>query len=224
VSPATKRDERGAGLILAPIATTLLFYAVPASWQAERWFQFIPQICAYMALACWAKLNPGFLHRLGLAPGECSAKHWPPILIWGTGVGLMLSAINLAVILFVVPYLGYGYSFLANTPHARIPPWLMIPWFVVFIAFMVELNFRGFLLGRLTALGLPPALAILTSAILFACDPFLVTVFRHLHWIAVWDGLIWGALRLRFDSLLIPIVAHAVEVIMLYSVMRAVLS
>jgi hypothetical protein len=88
-----------------------------------------------------------------------------------------------------LPLLGGDYRFLADTPHARIPLLIMVPWFILFIATMVELNFRGFLLGRLLALGLPAPIAVPVSALLFAFDPFLVATFQHLHWIAVWDGL-----------------------------------
>ena len=100
----------------------------------------------------------------------------------------------------------------------------MMPWFIVLIACFVEINFRGFLLGRLLALGLPSTLAIAASAVLFAFDPFMVATFKHLHWIAVWDGLVWGLLWVRLRNLYATIVAHAVEVILMYSVVRAVLN
>jgi membrane protease YdiL (CAAX protease family) len=136
-------------------------------------------------------------------------------------------------ILVVTPFLGYDIGFLNMTPHARIPPLIMVPWFICAIAVFVEVNFRGFLLGRLTTLEstlwrsklasrLSP-LALLCSALAFAFDPFMVNTFRHLHWIAVWDGLIWGAIRIRTGNLIITIMAHAVEVIILYCAVRAVL-
>jgi thiamine transporter ThiT len=98
---------------------------------------------------------------------------------------------------------------------------------------LVEVNFRGFLLGRLAALEsglwrssslrrLAP-LALLTSAMVFAFDPFMVVTFRQLHWIAVWDGLIWGLLWLLTRNLYVTIVAHAVEVIVVYSAVRSAL-
>ena len=107
---------------------------------------------------------------------------------------------------------------------------VMLPWFICGIALFVELNFRGFLLGRLAALEsglwrsslaqrLSP-LALITCALTFAFDPFMVNTFQHLHWIAVWDGLIWGAIRLCTRNLYITIVAHAVEVIVMYSAVR----
>jgi membrane protease YdiL (CAAX protease family) len=100
----------------------------------------------------------------------------------------------------------------------------MIPWFILAIAIFVELNFRGFVLGRLLALSIPPSLAVLLSAVLFAFDPFMVATFRYLHWIAVWDGVVWGMMWLTLRSLYVVIMAHAVEVIIMYCVVRAVLN
>jgi membrane protease YdiL (CAAX protease family) len=106
----------------------------------------------------------------------------------------------------------------------------MAPWFICGIALFVELNFRGFLLGRLAALesglwrsGLAQRfspLALITCALIFAFDPFMVNTFQHLHWIALWDGLIWGVIWLRTRNLYITIVAHAVEVTVMYSAVR----
>ncbi|MFO0733353.1 MAG: hypothetical protein U0361_20780 [Nitrospiraceae bacterium] len=121
-----------------------------------------------------------------------------------------------------MPRLGFDH-FLADTPHARIPLWLMPPWFIAFIAFMVELNFRGFLLGRLETLGTPVAMAIPLSAVLLGSTPSWWQPFRHLHWIAVWDGLIWASLQHRRRNLNIPI-TYSIEVVVLYSVMRRVLA
>lgn len=59
-------------------------------------------------------------------------------------------------------------------------------------------------------------LAMLILALVFACDPFLVMTFRHLHWIALWDGLLWAALFLRWRNLVTVIMAHAIEVMILY--------
>jgi thiamine transporter ThiT len=66
-------------------------------------------------------------------------------------------------------------------------------------------------------------LALLTSSLVFAFDPFMVSTFRHLHWIALWDGLVWGVLWLSTRNLYATIIAHAVEVIVVYSAVRAVL-
>ena len=138
------------------------------------------------------------------------------------------------MILSVYPHLGYDISFLKTTPHGRLPLLAMVPWFICGIAIFVELNFRGFLLGRLAALesglwrsGLAQRfspLALITCALLFAFDPFMVNTFQHLHWIALWDGLIWGIIWLRTGNLYITIVAHAVEVSVMYSVVRFALT
>ena len=61
------------------------------------------------------------------------------------------------------------------------------------------------------------------SAIAFSFDPFMVTTFQHLHWIAIWDGLVWGAIRLKTNNVYTPIVAHAVEVMVMYSAVRTAL-
>ena len=69
-----------------------------------------------------------------------------------------------------------------------------------------------------------PVLAVATSSVLFAFDPILVTTFRHLHWIAIWDGVIWGLMWLRLRTLYATIVAHAVDVMIMYSIIRSVLA
>ena len=216
---ATQVPERGAGLVLFPIAASVLFYGAPTALQQHRLSQFLPQLCAYAALVLWSALNRSFVQRLGLP-----LKLFPQGLRWGLGTGLLLGTINALFILYLVPLLGGDYRFLADTPHAKIPMWVMVPWFILFIAVMVELNFRGFVLGRLLALKLSSATAVLISALLFAFDPFLVATFQQLHWIAVWDGLVWAMLWVTFRNLYTTIVAHAVEVIVLYGIMRIVLA
>jgi hypothetical protein len=62
------------------------------------------------------------------------------------------------------------------------------------------------------------------SALTFSFDPFMVTTFRHLHWIAVWDGLIWGWMWMRMHNLYAIMTAHAVEVAMVYLIIRGVLA
>jgi membrane protease YdiL (CAAX protease family) len=106
----------------------------------------------------------------------------------------------------------------------------MVPWLICCIALFVEVNFRGFLLGRLAELESlwrgsdsrkrPALLALLVSSLMFAFDPFMVNTFQHLHWIALWDGVVWGTIWLRTRNLWITIIAHAVEVIVMYSVVR----
>ncbi len=215
---ATQAIERGAALGLLPVIATLLFYASPATLQHNGLYQFLPQACAYVSLIAWNLLNESTARRLGFTGGLI-----PQGLRLGIITGLALGTINALVILYLVPRLGGAYRFLAGTPHAKIPLLVMVPWFIVFIAVLVELNFRGFLLGRLLALGLPAPLAVPLSALLFAFDPFLVATFQQLHWIAVWDGLAWGFLWVALRNLYVTIVAHAVEVILLYLVIRAAL-
>ena len=221
-------EERGAALALLPTAATLVFYALPLSLQEQTLAQFTPQILAYFALGLWAMRNRSFVSRLGLE----RAKVWNG-LRWGLLTGLLLGCLNTFIILTVYPYLDYDISFLKTTPHGRLPLLIMVPWFICSIALFVELNFRGFLLGRLAALEsglwgsgsvqrLSP-LALISCALIFAFDPFMVNTFRHLHWIALWDGLTWGIIWLRTRNLYITIVAHTVEVMVMYLAVRAAL-
>ena len=221
--------EWGAALALLPIASTLGYYTLPASLQEQTLILFTPQIIAYLALGLWARHNRDVVSRLGLAKINIRDG-----LRWGLLTGLLLGSLNTFVILSVYPHLGYDISFLKTTPHGRLPLLVMVPWFICGIAFLIELNYRGFLLGRLVALesglwrsGLAQRLsplALIAGALIFAFDPFMVNTFRHLHWIAVWDGLIWGAIWLRAKNLYITIVAHAIEVMVMYSAVRFALS
>ena len=225
----TQAEEWGAALALLPIAATLGFYALPASLQEQTMVLFAPQIVAYLALGFWAAHNRDFVSRLGLEKWKVRNG-----LRWGLLTGLLLGCLNTFVILSAYPYLGYDISFLKTTPHGRLPLLVMAPWFICGIALFVELNFRGFLLGRLATLesvlwrsGLPQRLsplALITCALIFAFDPFMVNTFQQLHWIALWDGLIWGIIYLRTRNLYITLVAHAVEVIVMYSMVRFALS
>jgi membrane protease YdiL (CAAX protease family) len=224
----TQAEERGAALALLPTAATLEFYAFPASLQEQTLVQFVPQIVGYLAFGLWASRNRGLVPRLGLEKG----KAWDG-LRWGFQTGLLLGCLNTFIILSAYPHLGYDISFLKATPHAQLPLLVMVPWFICGIALFVELNFRGFLLGRLATLesglwqsGLAQRLsplALLTSALVFAFDPFMVNTFQHLHWIALWDGLIWGIIWLKTTNLYVTIVAHAVEVMVMYCALRATL-
>jgi membrane protease YdiL (CAAX protease family) len=221
-------DERGAALALLPIATTLVFYTLPASLQAQPLVQFAPQLIAYLALGLWASCNRNIVSRLGLENVKILAG-----LRWGLLTGLLLGGLNTFVILSVYPHLGYDLSFLTSTPHAQLPLLVMVPWFICGIALFVELNFRGFLLGRLAVLesrlwrsdlaSRRSPLALIISAVIFASDPFMVNTFQHLHWIALWDSLIWGIIWLTTKNLYATIVAHAVEVLVMYGAIRATL-
>lgn len=184
---------------------------------------------AYVALAAWAARNEDIAGRLGLRPAQLGEG-----LRWGTVTGLALGGANTGIVLWLVPRLGLDIAFLRETPHAHLPPAVMLPWFILLIAVFVEINFRGFLLGRLltlaerTAPALSPSLAagaaVAVTALVFSFDSFMVITFQHLHWIAVWDGLVWGLLWVRLRNLYVPIVAHAVEVMILYSAVKYTLS
>jgi membrane protease YdiL (CAAX protease family) len=227
-STTTQADERGAALALLPIAATIDYYALPDRLQTQTLVQFAPQIIAYLAFALWAAHHHSILSRFGLETHRIAQG-----LKIGGITGLVLGCLNSLVILRLVPYLGYDITFLKSTPHGQLPVLVMIPWFIAVIALFVEINFRGFLLGRLVAmessLWTHPSLrrlspfALLTSALVFAFDPFMVNTFQHLHWVAVWDGLIWGLIWLRTRNLYATIVAHAIEVIVVYSAVRSAL-
>ena len=225
-------DERVAWLALVPIGLTAGFYLLPASAQQNLFLQFLPQFVAYGVLFLWWKANADVLPALGLSWDRSTLG-----VRWGIGTGCILGMVNSTVILWVVPALGGDVLFLAGTPHARMPLFVMIPWFTVLIASVVELNFRGFLLGRLEylccrwlpvtgayGLRLGLIIAMLVSALVFAFDPFMVMTFRHLHWIAVWDGLIWAGLFLWWRNLATVIAAHAVEVMILYLSVKTALA
>jgi len=221
--PLLDRPERLPWLALLPALATCLFYLLPNGLQQRTFLQFIPQLLAYGALGVWAGGNSGVLARLGLEP-----RRWRRGLAWGIPTGLVLGSLNVFIILRIVPRLGGDVGFLRETPHAQMPVWLMLPWFILLIAVFVEVNFRGFLLGRLVALfhrlGRPgTGLAVLLSALAFAWDPFMVATFRSLHWIAVWDGLVWGCIWLHLRNLYATIAAHAVEVVVMYAVLKALL-
>ena len=225
---SVQANEWGASLALLPIAATLVFYILPASLQKQTLVQFAPQLLAYLALALWAIHNRPLLPLLGLHPRGLGSG-----LQRGLVIGLGLGCLNTILILTAIPAMGFDITFLKDTPHARIPVAIMLPWFICGIAVFVEINFRGFLLGRLASLEsrflchpltpYPSPLALVLSAVAFSFDPFMVTTFQHLHWIAIWDGLVWGAVRLKKNNLYVPIIAHAVEVMVMYSAVRMAL-
>ncbi|HKN87283.1 MAG TPA: CPBP family intramembrane glutamic endopeptidase [Nitrospiraceae bacterium] len=217
--------EQWSELALIPVLATAGYYVLPAELQRAPAVQFLPQILAYCSLALWAIKNTAASVRLGLACSQLSQG-----LQWGLAVGVMLGAINVTVIVRIVPWLGFDIEFLRETPHAHMPVFVMLPWAILFIAIGVELNFRGFLLGRLVALS-PPSwlraypclgsgIAVIVSALVFSFDPFMLSTFKHLHWIAVWDGLVWGMMWVRLRNLYATIIAHAVEVIVMYSALK----
>ena len=222
----TQVAEWGSALALLPLAATVVYYLLPVPLQERTLVQFIPQLLAYLALFLWASRNQAVWSRLGI--DHATFRNG---LRWGITTGLLLGSVNTFVILSIYPSLGYDIVFLKATPHGRLPVLLMVPWVICFVALFVELNFRGFLLGRLNLIESPlwtsglcrrlTPVALVTSALAFTFDPFMVNTFLHLHWIALWDGLIWGAIRLRTGNLSITIVAHAVEVTIMYLAVRA---
>ncbi len=227
-------SERVAGLAFIPLVTTFGFYILPVHWQSNLVVQFIPQLSAYLALGLWVISNTDLARKLGLELHK--------ILLgvkWGLLTGIFLGCLNTFIILSIVPALGGDISFLRHTPHAQIPYWVMMPWFILCIACAVELNFRGFLLGRLVTFWTTTLRArhpdlkrpqkfwvlfpLLLSALTFSFDPFMVATFGSLHWIAVWDGLIWGWMWIRMTNLYAVMTAHAIEVIILYLAVRTAL-
>ncbi|MFO0699364.1 MAG: type II CAAX endopeptidase family protein [Nitrospira sp.] len=217
--------QTGAALTLLPIGATFGYYALPTPLQAQLLIQFTPQLLAYLAMVIWASRTADLSTRLGLERAKIITG-----VKWGLLIGLTLGCLNTFVILLIYPALGCDITFLKQTPHGRLPVVLMVPWFICCIAFFVEVNFRGYILGRLAELewywrklgsGRQAApFALLATTLTFTFDPFMVNTFRQLHWIALWDGLVWGMIWLRTRNLWITIVAHAVEVIIMYSAVR----
>ena len=222
-------DERLPAVVAAPAVATGMFYLLPHPFQTSVAVQFVPQLVAYGSFVWWIGRNDGVLARLGLRLDQVAQG-----LRWGVSVGLVLGLCNSWIILRIVPWLGADIQFLKQTPHAQVPPALMLPWFIALIATLVELNFRGFQLGRWLGAcrrirssclqRAAPIIAVVLSAIIFAFDPFLVMTFRHLHWIAVWDALIWGTLYLLLRNLYATMIAHAVEVMIMYAIVRITLT
>jgi hypothetical protein len=224
-APSPPTDERGAALALLPVAATIDYYALPEWLQAQPLVQFAPQVIGYLAFALWASHNRSIVSRIGLQPSQ-----WRQGVRVGAVTGTILGCMNAFVILHLVPSLGWDITFLRDTPHAQVPVQIMVPWCIAAIALLVEVNFRGFVLGRLAVIEsavwrgemlrrLSP-IALVTSAVVFAFDPFMVATFQHLHWIAVYDGFIWALLWLLTRNLYTTIGAHAVEVLIVYSAVR----
>jgi membrane protease YdiL (CAAX protease family) len=211
--------ERWNGLAIVPVVLTFTYPFWPPFPSNSLWPTLIPQFAAYACLAVWCAVNDRRSDRLFLVSHNLKKS-----LLLGGFVGFLTGLLNLWVIVNLTPWLGYRFEFLRDTPHARMPFAVMVPWGIVLIAVFVEINFRGFLLGRFqTMFGdrvYGSAMAVLISALVFSWDPFLVTVFRGYHWLALTDGLIWGGLLLWTRNLSSTIAAHAVEVILVYTVLR----
>lgn len=216
----------GAALPLLPIAATFGYYGLPTFLKEQLLVQLAPQFLAYVGLSLWATRTSQVSVQLGLEKEKVRSGLW-----WGILTGLLLGSLNTFVILAVYPHLGYDITFLKQTPHGRLPVLLMVPWLICCIALFVEVNFRGFLLGRLADLEShwrgtdsrkrPALLALAVSSLTFTFDPFMVNTFQHLHWIALWDGLIWGMIWMQTRNLWMTIVAHAIEVMVMYGAVRA---
>ena len=223
--------EAMSGLAFLPLLAIVMFYLLPDSWQADWVYQFMPQIISYMSFGIWAYYNTEVIPKLGMQITRIRSG-----IRLGIFIGLLLGGFNTILILFGAPALGLDILFLKNTPHAHIPLSIMVPWFILFIAVAVEINFRGFLLGRLLALFsqntspsrdftiIASGMALGISSLAFAFDPFMVSTFQHLHWIAVWDGFIWGWVWLQTRNLYIPMTAHFMEVLIEYLVIHTVLA
>ncbi len=97
----TPDSERVAGLAFLPIVATFGFYFLPLNWQSNVPIQFIPQICAFLALGLWASYNTNRLAKLGLEVHKMGRG-----LKWGSGTGILLGCLNASVILYLVPALG----------------------------------------------------------------------------------------------------------------------
>lgn len=218
--------HRGAVLALLPIGATFGYYGLPHAFREQLLIQFAPQLLAYASLGLWAAHISQVRDELGLNHALLG-----PGLRWGVMTGLVLGGLNTVVILVIYPFFGYDITFLKQTPHGRLPAIVVIPWLICVIALFVEVNFRGFILGRLAELETyrrgsntrqhVAPFALMISTLTFAFDPFMVNTFQSLHWIALWDGLIWGTIWLRTRNLWITIVAHAVEVLVMYSAVKA---
>jgi len=213
------QKERWSGLAAVPAVLTVAFPFWSPFSSDSLWPTLVPQIAAYACLAVWWAVNDRRLDRLFLVSHNLKKR-----LMLGGLVGILTGLINFWVIVKLTPWMGYSFDFLRDTPHARMPFAVMVPWGIVMIAVLVEINFRGFMLGRFMAMlgGRPygSAAAAILSAVVFSLDPFMVTVFRGYHWLALTDGLIWAGLLLRTGNLSSTVTAHAVEVILVYSVLR----
>lgn len=208
--------ERRSVLAFVPILLTFTYWIWSPILPASLWSTLVPQGVAYACLAVWSTVNDRRLERLFIVTRDVRRS-----LQLGAGLGCLTGLFNLWVIVKLTPWLGYRFDFLRDSPHARMPFGLMVPWGISLIALFVEVNFRGFILGRLAVLWGDRLqgciLAVIVSALTFSFDPFMMTVFRGYHWLALTDGLIWGGLLLRTGNLFSTIAAHAVEVILVYS-------
>jgi len=171
------------------------------------------------ALGIWFSRNPEIFRRLYLRKKGVKAG-----VALGIAVGLGLGLFNLFVIIKLTPWLGYANGFLRETPHADLPLWIMFPFGILLISFLIEVLYRGWILGQFLNLFRSSrggtCGAIFFSALYFSFDPFMVIYFKGYHWLALTDGIIWGALLLKTENLFSTISAHTVEVWIVYLVLK----
>src|SRR5687768_10830279 len=125
--------EQWSGLAFIPVLATAVYYTLPSGLQQYAAVQFLPQLLGYLSLALWASKQDVVAFRLGL-----TSSRLPQGLQWGLPVGVALGVLNSIVILWVAPWLGADIEFLRETPHARAPALVMLPWAILFIAIAVE--------------------------------------------------------------------------------------
>ena len=115
-------SERATGLAFLPVVTTFGFYVLPLNWQSNVLIQFIPQICAYLALGLWAFHNKNRITRLGLDARKIFLG-----LKWGTVTGIILGGVNSIVILYLIPSFVGSIEFIPDYHHAQITVIVMVP-------------------------------------------------------------------------------------------------
>jgi len=208
--------ERCNWLVFIPILANIVYFMFPPK-ETNIAFLFIPQILSYVTMILWSCINKKFNIRINPANYKAS-------IIYGFAAGLITGAINLFFILKVTGWLGQDYEFLRETPHAKIPFLLMMPFGIIMVSSFVEINFRGFIMSRFLTMfrnnsgGAFAAIAI--SSIVFATDHFMLFYFKIFAWLALFDGIIWGYLYYRTGNILGPIAAHSICVMIVYTVLK----
>lgn len=220
IIPTLVKDdsEHSSWLLVFPLISVVLYYLLffPSS---RLHLVLAPLAVGFLSLIAWSVWNRGGLDKLRLRRKGLGAAVGK-----GALTGVCLALFNLFVILELTVWLGYSYDFLRETPHAGLPFRVMFPLGILVIGFGIEVLFRGWILGRFWALlknirgG--AALSIFLSALLFSFDPFMVAYFRGYHWLALSDGIVWGALLWRTQNLFSTVAAHTVEVWIVYFILK----